>query len=163
MFFLLFVVLLSELANCFLSGYEDAVHTQTHTHTDTQGRLVLKWSQDQVLIRVLKMLFSRDKTKGPYCSRSVQAAVCVHWAQKKRRRGKKKGMKWSVHSSVRGGKNYNSHQSFLPPRNAGIVLKTAGFQSTLKCNWTLERQPEMGRHCQGQSTSLARHRSKQPD
>lgn len=35
--------------------------------------------------------------------------------------------------------------------NAGIVLVTAGFQSTLKCNWTLERQTEKGRHCQGQS------------
>lgn len=41
------------------------------------------------------------------------------------------------------------------PWNAGIVLVTAGFPSTLKCNWTLERQTEKGRHCQGQS--LARH------
>lgn len=135
--------------------------TRKHTHTDTQGCLVLKRSQDQVLICVLKMLFSREETKGSYCSHSVQAAVCVLTGRKKRR--KKKEKKWSVHSSVRGGKNYNSHQSFLPPWNAGIVLKTAGFQSTLKCNWTLERQPETGRHCQGQSTSLARHRSKQPD
>lgn len=132
----------------------------SNTHTDTQGRLVLKRSQDQVLIHVLKMLFSREETKGSYCFHSVQAAVSVLIGRKKRR---KKGKKWSVHSSVRGGKNYNSHQSFLPPRNAGIGLKTAGFQSTLKCNWTLERQPETGRHCQGQSTSLARHRSKQPD
>lgn len=35
--------------------------------------------------------------------------------------------------------------------NAGIVLVTAGFQSTLKCNWTLERQAETGGHSQGQS------------
>ena len=40
--------------------------------------------------------------------------------------------------------------SVIPvPRNAGIVLVTAGFQSTLKRNWTLERQTEKGRHCQG--------------
>ncbi len=48
-------------------------------------------------------------------------------------------------------KNYTSHQSFPAPWNAGIVLVTAGFQSTLKRNWTLERQTEKGRHCQGQS------------
>ena len=42
--------------------------------------------------------------------------------------------------------------SVLPaPWNAGIVRVTAGSQSTLKCNWTLERQTEKGRHCQGQS------------
>lgn len=42
--------------------------------------------------------------------------------------------------------------SVIPaPWNAGIVLVTARFQSTLKCNWTLERQTEKGRHCQGQS------------
>lgn len=35
--------------------------------------------------------------------------------------------------------------------DAGIVLETAGFQSTLKCNWTLERQTGKERHCQGQS------------
>lgn len=35
--------------------------------------------------------------------------------------------------------------------NPGIVLVTAGFQSTLKCNWTRERQTEKERHCQGQS------------
>lgn len=42
--------------------------------------------------------------------------------------------------------------SVIPaPWNAGIVLVIAGFQSTLKCNWTLEIQAEKGRHCQGQS------------
>lgn len=42
--------------------------------------------------------------------------------------------------------------SFIPtPWNAGIVLVTAGFQSTLKCNWTLKRQTDRGGYCQGQS------------
>lgn len=68
----------------------------------------------------------------------------------------KKKCSRSVHPSGKGEK-----LQFPPVTpalwNAGIVLVTAGFQSTLKCNWTLERQTEKGRHCQGQS--LAWHAS----
>lgn len=67
---------------------------------------------------------------------------------------KKKHHQRSVHTSGRGEKL--QFPSVIPaPWNAGIVLVTAGFQSTLKCNWTLERRTEKGRHCQGQS--LAGH------
>lgn len=65
-----------------------------NTHTDTQGRLVLKRSQDQVLIRVLKMLFSGEETKALPTPRllSLRAgcSVCAHWAQKKMGRKKKR-------------------------------------------------------------------------
>lgn len=55
-------------------------------------------------------------------------------------------------SSPIGKRRKLQFPSVIPaPWNAGIVLVTAGFQSTLKCNWTLERQTEKGRHCQGQS------------
>lgn len=53
--------------------------------------------------------------------------------------------------------------SFIPtPWNAGIVLVTAGFQSTLKCNWTLKRQTDGGVLSRS-ITSLACHSYKQPD
>lgn len=56
----------------------------------------------------------------------------------------------SVHPPGKAGKL--QFPPVIPAQwNPGIVLVTAGFQSTLKCNWTRERQTEKERHCQGQS------------
>lgn len=68
---------------------------------------------------------------------------------------------WNTEALKRPGTCHFTHQPeegklqfpsvIFAPWNAGIVLVTAGFQSTFKRNWTLERQTEKGRHCQGQS------------
>lgn len=93
---------------------------------------------------MLKCSFA-GKTNGSYFAHPICMVTVLQSTQRPWTNWQR-----SVRPSGRGEKLH--FPSVIPaPWNAGIVLVTAGFQSTLKCNWTLERQTEKGRHCQGQS------------
>lgn len=148
-------MLLNVLPNyCVLSDYQlertaQAGRQYAHRYTRLSCS---KLSQDQVLICVIKCCLAGKNTNGSHCSSFVQH-ICMVMVLLSTQRSCKNWQR-SVYTSGRGEK-LQFPSVILAPWNAGIVLVTAGFQSTLKCNWTLKRQTEKGRHCQGQS--LARH------
>lgn len=120
---------------------------------DRQGCVVQKRSQDRELIPVVKC-HPAGKTNGFSSSPALCFSLLFAWSRCRKaaqRRGSWENRQRSVQLSRNKEEKLHFPSAIPAARNAGNVPVTAGFQSTLKCNWTLEHQTEKGRHCQGQS------------
>lgn len=127
--------------NYLIVSYQAASRSETHTHTQIHKVFLLKMITRPSADMVLEMLFSSKKqTVLTVLILSLLIRVVAD------------GGGESAASSPVGQRRKLQFPLLIPaPWNAGIVPVTAGFQSTLKCNWTLERQTGKGRCCQGQS------------
>lgn len=127
--------------NCLIIvSYQATSWRESHTlvtHIDTQGCLVPNYHKikcSRSVARISLILFSL-----------FAWSCCCKLHRCRQITGRGQFIRWAEEEKLH-------FPPVVPAQwNPGIVLVTAGFQSTLKCNWTRVRQTEKERHFQGQS------------